>query len=103
MSSIQIIQIMAILYFLYALRMKVWQTSLNTFVVLAAFFIVTVSREFEICRDIWIDYHLTIVAVAMTFLMGRVVYQSVRKKYIDRICNDCTNFNRRKDDNVQIS
>ena len=98
MSSIQIVQIMAILYFIYALRLKVWQTSLNTFVVILAFFLITVSREFEICKEIWIDYHLTIVAATKTFLMGRVVFQSVNKKYLDSICGKCTHF-RRKDDN----
>lgn len=98
MLSIEIIQIMAIMYFMYALRLKVWKTSLNTFVVIATFFVVTISREVPMLRDIWVDYHLTIIAMAMTFLMGRVVYQSAHKKYKELVCNDCTNYNRRSTD-----
>lgn len=98
MLSIQTIQIMAIIYFIYAIRLKVWRTSLNTFVVLTAFFILTISREVEMLRDIWIDYHLIIIAIVMTFLMGRVVYQSAHKKHKELICNDCINYNRRSTD-----
>lgn len=102
MSSIQVIQIMAILYFIYAVRLRVWKTSLNTFIVLSAFFLITVSREIPICVEFWINYHLTVIAMTMTFLMGRVVFQSSHKKYLDNICDKCTHFNRRKDDNVKI-
>lgn len=98
MLSIEIIQIMAIVYFIYALRLQIWKTSLNTFVIMATFFILTISREVEMLKNIWVDYHLTIVAIAMTFLMGRVVYQSAHKKYKELLCNDCTNYNRRSTD-----
>lgn len=100
MLSIEIIQIMAIVYFIYALRLQIWKTSLNTFVVMATFFILTISREVEMLRDVWVDYHLTIIAMAMTFLMGRVVYQSAKKKYQKFMCSDCTNYNRRSTDKL---
>lgn len=102
MLSIHIIQIMAIIYFIYALRLKVWQTSINTFVVITTFFVVTISREVVVLKDIWIDYHLTIIAIAMTFLMGRVVYQSAKKKYQKFMCSDCTNYNRRSTDKNEL-
>lgn len=98
MSSIGIIQIMAILYFMYAVKLKIWNTSLNTFIVISTFFILTVSRELEICREVWVDYHLTIIAISMTFIMGRVVFQSANKKYIQSMCQKCSEFRRRKDD-----
>ena len=98
MISIQIVQIMAILYFLYALRMKVWETSVNTFIVFVTFFIITISREVDACQEIWTDWHLSIVAITMTVLMARVVWQSVSKKYKENVCSGCDNFKRRKDD-----
>ena len=83
MTSIQIIQIMAILYFLFALRLKTWKTSLNTFIVISGFFIIVVSREIEWCLSIWIDYHMTIIGIIMTIIMARATYQSVYKKYLE--------------------
>lgn len=100
MLSIQIIQIMAILYFIAAVKMKVWKVSLNTFVVLTAVFVVTISREFDFAQHIWIDYHLGIIGFTMTFLMVRVVYQSINKKLVDSICDNCIDFKRRKGDTV---
>jgi len=98
MASIEIVQIMGVLYFIAALRMKVWKTSLNTFIVISGFFLITISREIEFLRDIWATYHLSIVGLIMTALMLRVVYQSINKKLVDSVCDNCFDFKRRKDD-----
>lgn len=71
---------MSILYFISAIKMKIWQTSLNSFVVVSVFFIITISHEFEVIRHIWISYHVTIFAIMLTFIMGRVTYQSICTK-----------------------
>lgn len=96
--SVQIVQIMIILFFIYSVKMKIWKQSLNTFIVFATLFILTISREVEYLRKIWIDYHVSVIGLMMIVLMSRVVYQSVYKKYKDAFCNDCTNYNRRSTD-----
>jgi len=81
MNTIGLLQIMAVLYFVFAVRMQVWQTSLNTFVVIAAIFFIVITREIAPLRTIWADYHFTIIALLMTFLMARVVWQKSHKTY----------------------
>jgi prepilin signal peptidase PulO-like enzyme (type II secretory pathway) len=85
MTTMQVIQIMAVLYFLFALRFTIWRTSLNSFIVIAGFFIITVSYEFELFKRFWLDYHLVIVAIIMTMVMVRVVYQSIRRERMKRV------------------
>ena len=75
-----IIQLIGVLYFLMAIRFKVWKTSLNTFLVFAAVFIIVTTREIEFLRTIWVDYHLTLIAALLTFMMVRVVIQGAHKK-----------------------
>ena len=99
---ITLIQIMAITFFLAAIRMKFWKTSVNTFVVLGAIFIIAVASLMEI-PACWINAHLSVLALTMTFLMARVVYQRyilIKKDSLDLKCNkSCEmNFMRRKDD-----
>ena len=78
--SIMVIQLMGVLYFLMAIRFKVWKTSLNTFLVFAAVFTIVATREIEFLRTIWVDYHLTLIATLLTFMMVRVVIQGAHKK-----------------------
>lgn len=99
MITIQTVQIFIILSFIYSVRLKVWNTSLNTFIVIATMFLLTISREIPYLKKIWIDYHVTVVGVMLFIIMARVVFQSVRKKYRDSLCNDCTNYNSRSKDN----
>lgn len=99
MNSIIIVQVMAILYFMFAVRYKVWQTSLNTFVVFTGFFVITATHEIVQAKEHWINYHLTLVGFIMTFLMARVVYQRITKKNDEKcLFPDCKNKGRRKDD-----
>jgi hypothetical protein len=83
---IEAVQIMAVLYLLFAIRMRVWRVSINTFIVILAFSIITLSREFEVLRNVWVNYHLSIIAIIMTVLITRVVYQIATKKKCDKIC-----------------
>ena len=96
--SVQIVQTMIILSFIYALRMKIWNTSLNTFIVISILFILTVSNEIPMLQKIWITYHTSLIGIMIFIIMGRVVFQSVKKKYLEFYCNDCSNYNRRQTD-----
>ena len=78
--SIMIIQLIGVLYFLMAIRFKVWKTSLNTFLVFATAFTIVATREIEFLRTIWVDYHLTLIVTLLTFMMVRVVIQGAHKK-----------------------
>ena len=81
--SIMVIQLMGVLYFLMAIRFKVWKTSLNTFLVFATVFTIVTTREIEFLRTIWADYHLTLIIALLTFMMVRVVIQGAHKKKED--------------------
>ena len=89
--SIMVIQLMGVLYFLMAIRFKVWKTSLNTFLVFATAFTIVATREIEFLRTIWVDYHLTLIATLLTFMMVRVVIQGAHKKKEDN-CSSCWDF-----------
>ena len=87
---ITIVQFMAVAYFIAAVRMKFWRTSMNTFVVLSAAFLIAILSNFEYYRLYWVDLHLSIVAFTLTFMMARVVYQryvSKVKDCLDMKCN----------------
>lgn len=86
MNIITIIEIISILYFIAAVRMRVWRTSLNSFVVITASFVLLVSYECPYVRSHWMTYHLSIVAIVMTFIMVRVTYQSVNEKWKSYHC-----------------
>lgn len=89
---VTIVQFMAVAYFIAAVRMRFWRTSVNTFVVLGAVFFIAVLSNFEVCRFYWIDLHLSIVAFTLTFMMGRVIYQRYALKVkdcLDMKCKGC--------------
>ena len=89
---ITIVQFMAVAYFIAAVRMKFWRTSMNTFVVLSAVFLIAILSNFEYYRLYWVDLHLSIVAFTLTFMMARVVYQryvSKVKDCLDMKCKGC--------------
>lgn len=80
MITIKLLEIMSVLYFIASLRMRVWNTSLNSFVVICVFFVITTSYEFDALKKIWGSCHITILAVMLTFIMARVTYQSISSK-----------------------
>ena len=82
---VTIVQFMAVAYFIAAVRLKFWRTSVNTFIVLSAVFLVALLANFEFCLQYWIDIHLSIVAFTLTFIMGRVTYQRYNQR---RDCGD---------------
>lgn len=85
MKVIPILQIMSILYFIFAVRMRMWNISLNSFVVITSIFLIAVSYETKLFECVWADYHLTIVILMMTFIMARVTWQSAFKKKHRRV------------------
>ena len=85
MKIIPILQIVSILYFLFAVRMKMWSVSLNSFVVIATVFFIAVSHEIEWLQCVWVDYHLPIIAMMLTFIMSRVTWQSIKAKRHRRV------------------
>lgn len=95
MSIVYAVQVLVILSFIFALRMKIWRTSLNSFVFINGLFILTITREIDFFVEIWTKWHVSIVGLTLLFVMSRVAYQSFYKKYKDLLCNDCTNYNRR--------
>ena len=80
MKVLPILQIISILYFIFALRMRMWKVSLNSFVVIATVFIIATTHEFKMFQGIWVNYHLPIIVIMMTFIMARVTWQSVNSK-----------------------
>ncbi|MDO9304642.1 MAG: hypothetical protein Q7T77_04895 [Sulfuricurvum sp.] len=85
MKVIPILQIISILYFLFALRMRMWRISINSFVVITSVFVIAVSYESGIFKCVWANYHLSIVALMLTFIMARVTYQSAFTKKHRRV------------------
>jgi hypothetical protein len=86
------IQIMAIAYFIAAIKLKFWKTSLNTFIVFGAVFFITILSNIDALNAHWVNIHLSIVAFTISFMMGRVVYQrcmDTLKKINDDKCKEC--------------
>lgn len=98
MSTVFAVQILIVLSFIFSLRMRVWRTSVNSFVFISALFVLTISREFAFFQSFWVNYHTSVMGAALVFVMGRLSYQSFRKKCKDWMCSDCTNYNRREGD-----
>ena len=98
MSIVAGVQIFIVLSFIFSLRMKVWETSVNSFIFIAGLFVLTVTREFAYFKEIWMNYHVLFIGVTLAFVMSRVTYQAFCKKYREALCNDCTNYNRRDTD-----
>jgi hypothetical protein len=98
MNTVFAVQIFIILSFLFSLRMRVWRTSLNSFIFICGLFILTISREFEELRDVWTNYHVSVMGITLFLVMSRVAYQSFSKKYKEMLCSGCTNYNRRAAD-----
>ena len=98
MSVLFGVQIFIILSFLFSLRMKVWRTSLNSFIFISGLFILTISREFQYLREAWEDYHISVMGITLFLVMARVSYQSFSKKYKEMLCSGCTNYSRRATD-----
>lgn len=98
MNTVFAVQIFIVLSFLFSLRMRVWKTSLNSFIFICGLFVLTISREFEYLRNIWINYHVSVMGITLFIVMSRVSYQSFYKKYKEFLCHDCTNYNRRATD-----
>lgn len=95
MNTVFAVQIFIVLSFLFALRMRVWRTSLSSFIFICGLFVLTISREFQYFKEIWTNYHVLIMGITLFLVMSRVTYQSFSKKYKEMKCNDCTNYKRR--------
>ncbi len=80
---------MSILYFIYAIRIGMWNISLNSFVVIGMVFFISVSSLCPPLQAIWIDYHMAVIGVVMTFIMARVVYQKTYLKVKQLPSNSC--------------
>lgn len=98
MNIVFAMQVFIILSFLFAVRMRVWKTSLNSFVFIAALFLLTISKELQYFRDIWMCYHIAVMGLVLVFVMGRLSYQSFYKKYKEIFWSNCINHNRRATD-----
>jgi len=85
MKVLPILQIMSILYFIFAVRMRMWNISINSFVVITSVFVIAVSYETKMFNCIWVNYHLTIIVLMLTFIMARVTYQSAFTKKHRRV------------------
>lgn len=85
MKIIPILQIISILYFMFAVRMQMWKISINSFVVITSVFIISVSYETGMFQCVWVDYHLSIIAIMLTFIMARVTWQSAFSKKHRRV------------------
>ena len=80
MNIIIILQIISILYFIFALRMKMWKISLNSFIVISTVFILSISSQISLFSNIWVNYHLTIIIAMLTFIIARTTWQSIQDK-----------------------
>lgn len=98
MSIVFGVQVLIILSFIFSLRMRAWKTSLNSFIFISGLFILTISREFNILKEIWVNYHVSVMGITLFLVMSRVSYQSFSKKYKELLCDTCTNYNRRSTD-----
>lgn len=81
MSDIQIFQIVSTMCFVFAVRMKVWDTSLNSFVVFCSAFLIMLgysNKEFSFI----FDNRLYLFSVVLLFMIGRVVFKSIKNKTI---------------------
>jgi hypothetical protein len=76
MDSLDIVQVMSILFWIFATRMRIWKTDLNTYALFTVLFLITVSAQFDLLQCIWIDYHLYLTMILMIFLFIRVVYKN---------------------------
>lgn len=83
MKMIFAVQVLIILSFLFSLRMRVWRTSLNSFIFITGLFILTITREIPYFKDIWVPYHTGLIGLVLLFVMVRLSYQSLHKKYKD--------------------
>lgn len=85
MKVIPILQIISILYFVFAVRMQMWRVSINSFIVISTVFVLAVSYETKLFQCVWANYHLSIVALMLTFIMARVTWQSAFSKKHRRV------------------
>jgi len=85
MKIIPILQIMSILYFIFAVRMQMWKISLNSFIVISTVFILAVSSVSRLFNSIWLNYHLTVIVIMLTFIMVRTTWQSIHDKNHRRV------------------
>lgn len=89
MTDVQLFQIVSVLCFMFAVKMKVWRTSLNSFVVFCSAFIVMLGYSAPEFSFVF-EHRLYLFSAVLLFMMGRVVYQS--------IYNKTTKFGRRSED-----
>lgn len=80
MSGFEILQIMAVLYFIFGVVLKMWKVSLSTFVVITLAFVVVVSEQMESIYCIY-ENRTYLFAAVLTFLFTYTSYRSILGKY----------------------
>lgn len=83
MNDFEVLQMIGVLYFVFAVRMKIWQTSINTFIVFCTAFVVAISYQVEELKFVF-ENRVWLFNATLTFLFARVAYQQIYNKYYDR-------------------
>ena len=80
MSSFELLMISSIMMVVFATKMKMWRTSLNSYVVILMAAIVSASYQTPELYLIF-EHRVWIFNAVLLFIFGRVSYQSITHKY----------------------
>lgn len=77
MANAFIIQAISVLYVIYAIRIKMWRLSLNTFTMFIFIFFIVITWEIPVFNSIWTQYPMEVMTLFMTIMLLRVFYQHI--------------------------
>lgn len=80
MSAFDLLMISSIMMLVFATKMKMWKTSLNSYVVMLMAAVVSVSYQTPQMYLIF-EHRVWIFNAVLLFIFGRVAYQSITHKY----------------------
>lgn len=80
MSSIEFLMILSAMLFVFSTKMKMWETSLNSYVVILLAAIVSVSYQTPQLNIIF-ENRIWLFSLVLIFIFCRTAYQSIIKKY----------------------
>ena len=80
MSSFELLMISSIMMVVFATKMKMWRTSLNSYVVILMAAIVSASYQTPQMYPIF-EYRVWIFNAVLLFIFSRTAYQSITHKY----------------------
>ena len=80
MSAFELLMISSIMMVVFATKMKMWKTSLNSYVVIFTAAVVSASYQTPQMYLIF-EYRVWIFNAVLLFIFGRVSYQSITHKY----------------------